>query len=74
MPDDVKRCTKQSPVLKKSLTVIVMMIVGLHADTTAAYTRTPHRSAEDATAVEKCVVYVCKATIIINDLLMSLSG
>ena len=34
MPDDVKRCTKQSPVLKKLLTVIVMMIAGLHADTT----------------------------------------
>ena len=34
MPDDVIRFTKHLPVLKKSLTVIVMVIAGLHADTT----------------------------------------
>ena len=34
MPDDLIRFTKHLPVLKKSLTVIVMMIADLHADTT----------------------------------------
>ena len=49
-------------VLKKSLTVVVMMIAWL---THGHHTLFNGRSTEGATDVEKCVVYVCKAEIII---------